>query len=109
MKVPFTEARPFTAAAVREPTPFNEMNVSAGNGQNDPQQAWYQARISALEAENKRLREALTWTHRVSEMTGNMCRDTRRTKASGPVQAMVNKIAAQFDRIAGRAKAALEG
>jgi hypothetical protein len=32
-----------------------EMNVSAGGGQNDPQQAWYQARITALEAENKRL------------------------------------------------------
>jgi hypothetical protein len=45
-----------TAAAVREPTPFKTMNVGAGDGQTVVvNTAWYQARIAALEAENKRL------------------------------------------------------
>jgi hypothetical protein len=56
----------------------------------------------------KKLEDALQDAKRACEMSATIIRDKRRTKAMGAVAEMVERIACQFDRVASKARAALE-
>jgi hypothetical protein len=61
-------------------------------------------KLTDLERE---LLEALKFNSRACEMSAAILRDKRRTKATGAVAAMVERIARQFDRLSDKSNIAI--